>query len=37
MLLEFHGRQSVHPLEGRDRPISDSTQNSAIRPDFTDE
>jgi hypothetical protein len=23
MLLEFHGRQSVHPLEGRDRPIVD--------------
>ena len=40
MLLEFHGRQSVHPLEGRDRPTVDRlltrTTNTATETDVVD-
>lgn len=35
MLLEVHGRQSIHPLAGRDRPIVDRllTRTAASRTD----
>lgn len=40
MLLEFHGHQSVHPLEGRDRPIVDRllacTADTATDTDVVD-
>lgn len=40
MLLEFHGRQSVHPLEGRDRLIVDRllkrTTDTATDQDVVD-